>query len=226
MNNASRKTLKTIVVTALAIVGSVHSVRTAAVNGLLDDRLEIAAKVWPGHPRVKLALAMADIGAAAAGGRLPAANSFDLAQAASRDAPLAVEPFLIRGAWAQSQGNQQRAEALFVEANRRDPRSSAARFFLAQRYLSTGRLAEGLHHALVLVRLVSGGSDTLAPSLAQFAKSPKAVPALRAIFASDPVMRGLVLAQLSNDRNNYATIMSLAGSDLGPGSMAPPPQWQ
>jgi hypothetical protein len=226
VHQARKNLLRTIAVSGLVVAGTVHAVRTAIVNGLLNSRPDVAAKVWPGHPRVKLALAMADIGASTAARRLPPESTFDIAKAAANDAPLAVEPLLISGAWAQINRRQGLAEALFVEASRRDPRSSAARYFLAQRYLSTARPAEGLQQALVLVRLVSGGSAALAPALAQYAKSPGAIPVLKKLLASDAEMQDLVLGQLSNDGKNYSTIMSLAGNELGLGSTDPVPQWQ
>jgi len=218
--------VRLVAVAALALAGATHAVRSAVVNDTLASRPDLAAKVWPGHPRVELALAMAGIGKAAAAGQAPAAESIDLTMAAARHAPLASEPFLIRGALALSRNRQDVAEALLVEASRRDPRSAAARSLLAQRYLSSGRPGEGLRQASVLVRLVSGGSAALVPALARYAKSPEAAPALRTMFAVNPEMRDLVLAELSNDAGNYATIMSLAGSEIGATPPSPAPLWQ
>ena len=50
-------------VAALALAGAVQVVRSAVVQQLVASRPEVAAKVWPAHPRVGLALAMAEIGA-------------------------------------------------------------------------------------------------------------------------------------------------------------------
>ena len=118
-------------------------VRSAVVQQYAASAPEVAATLWPDHPRVALGLAMAEIGAAAGAGKVPAPMTIARSQAAARRAPLAVEPFLIEGAMAQSGQRPDRAERLFVEAARRDPRSAAARFFLAQLYLSSGRPMRG-----------------------------------------------------------------------------------
>jgi len=213
-------------VAVLSLAGIVHVVRAAVVTNAISDRPALAAKVWPNHPRVQLALAMARIGSAAASGKAPGAATIAQSMDAACRAPLAIEPFLIRGAIAQSEGQQDRAERLFVEAVRRDPRSSAGRFFLAQRYLSSARPAEGLRQAAVLIRLVVGGSDPLVLAIALYAKSPGAVPGLRSMFAPDPTLRDAVLAELARDPSNYRLIMALAGEEVGKTRSLATPRWQ
>ena len=117
----------------------------------------------PDHPQVNFAFAMAEIGQAAAAGQdgRSRADACAASERASNAAPLAVEPFLIKGALAKTEGREDLAERLFVEARARDPRSAAARYFLAERYLSSGRAAEGLSEISVLARLVPGGSQLL-----------------------------------------------------------------
>lgn len=215
-----------VAIAALALIGAVQVVRSAIVQQMVASRPDVAASLWPGHPRVQLALAMGEIGAAATKGQAPGAASVKRSETASRRAPLAVEPFLIRGAIAQSEQQAKTAESLFVEAARRDPRSAAARFFLAQLYLASGRPGEGLRHASVLVRLVSGGLDALVPAMAQYAKSPGAVPTLRRMFGGNRDLRDAVLSDLARDAGNFDLIVALAGEAIGKEGPLVAPAWQ
>ena len=217
---------RTLVVAALALAGAFQVVRSAVVHDQLATRPEAAATLWPDHPQVALALAMAEIGRAAAAGQAPPASALARSMAAARRAPLAVEPLLIRGALAQSEGRRNIAARLFAEAARRDPRSAAARYFLAQHHLSSGRPDEGLRHASVLVRLVRGGPATLVPAISQYAKSPGAVPTLQAMFARDHQLRDLVLSDLARDAQNYDLIVALAGRAIGKPGPEGAPAWQ
>ena len=219
-------TVRTALVLALALAGAVQVARSAVVQHSIASRPDLAAMLWPSHPRVELALAMAEIGKAASAGQAPAAASVARSMAAARRAPLAVEPYLIRGAIAQSEKRDDLAERLFVEASRRDPRSAAARYFLAQRYLTSGRPGDGLRQASVLVRLVSGGPAALVPAIAQYARAPDALPTLRRMFASDHGLRDAVLSELARDAGNYDLIVRLAGDDIGRGEPLVAPVWQ
>ena len=215
-----------VALVAFSLAGAVQVVRSAIVQHSVASNPDVAARLWPGNPRVRLAIAMAEIGAAAGKGQAPSATSVSLSESVARRAPLAVEPFLIKGAIAQSEQQAKRAEQLFVEAARRDPRSAAARYFLAQLYLASGRPGEGLRHASVLTRLVTGGPAALVPAIAQYAKSPGAVPNLRRMFAGDPGLRDAVLSDLARDAGNFDLIIALAGGDIGHSDLRPAPAWQ
>lgn len=219
-------TVRTLLVAALALAGVVQVVRSAVVQHSVVSRPDLAASLWPSHPQVELALAMAEIGKAANAGQAPAAASIARSMAAARRAPLAVEPFLIEGAIAQNDKHHESAEQLFVEAARRDPRSAAARFFLAHLYLASGRAGEGLRHASVLARLVAGGTAALVPAIAQYAKSPDAVPTLRKMFAGDRQLRNAVLSELARDAGNFGLILTLAGDEIGKREPLVAPAWQ
>lgn len=209
----------------LALVAAAQVVRSAIVQDTVARRPDLAAMAWPSHPQVELALAMAEIGVAAGKGLVPGAASLERSEKAAARAPLAVEPYLIEGAMAQSAGQASRAERLFSEAYRRDPRSTAARFFLAQLTLVSGRPGEGLRHASVLARLVAGGPAALVPAIAQYAKSPGAVPTLKRIFSGDRELREAVLAELARDATNFDLVMALVGGTLGDSQQSVAP-WQ
>lgn len=213
-------------IAALALVGAVQVVRSAVVQNSVVTRPELAAKLWPSHPRVELALAMAEIGVAARKGQGPSPAVVRRVDAAAQRAPLSARPFLVHGAIAQSKQEAKRAEQLFVEAARRDPRLTAARFFLAQISLASGRPGEGLRHASVLSRLVPHGGGALVPAIAQYAKASDGVPTLRRIFGRDPELRDAVLAELARDSSNFDLILTLAGDGRGKDEPAAAPGWQ
>jgi hypothetical protein len=136
---------RSIIVGGVALLASAQVVRTAIVSAYRETRPTIAERVWAGHPEVRFATAMAEIGGIAASGKTAVPEStLRRVTLGSIAAPLAVEPFLIKGALAQAGGRSDQAERLFVEARARDPRSAAARYFLAERYLASGRAGDGL----------------------------------------------------------------------------------
>jgi hypothetical protein len=215
-----------VAVAALALGGAVQVVRSSVVQNSVVSRPDVAAKLWPGHPRVKMALAMAEIGTAASKGQAPSAAVVKRVDTAAQRAPLSARPFLVHGAIAQSRQDAKRAEQLFAEAARRDPRLAGARFFLAQIHLASGRPGEGLRHASVLARLVPHGSGALVPAIAQYANAPGGVPTLRRIFAVDPALGDAVLAELARDSGNLDLILSLARDGFGQADAAAVPVWQ
>ena len=214
-----------LVVLVLALAASFQIVRTAVASHYLAARPELAVSVWPSNPRVALAGAMGEIGRSAAAGQAASPASVARAMDAARRGPLLTGPFLIGGAVALSKGDSTAAEALFREARRRDPRSAAARYFLAQHYLASGRPAEGLAEAAVLTRLVTGSSGAFVPALVQYAKEPGAVPKLRRMFVTRPDLGAMVLNELSRDPANAGLVFALAG-EQGRADEGSAPEWQ
>ena len=194
---------RAILVALVAAILAFQVVRSAMVR-----QLPLGTAVWPGHPDVLLARTMAQIGAIAArGGRLPAPLLEQVAEVA-RKAPLAPEPFLVHGALAQMDRQERTAERLYLEARNRDPRSPAARYFLAERYLRTGRTDAALNEMAVLSRLTVGAGP-LAPAIAAYARTSKAVEPLRRFFRTAPEFEQAVLAQLAADPANLDLILAL-----------------
>jgi hypothetical protein len=218
---------RAIIVVGLALLASLQVVRTAVVSAYAEKQPAIAERIWSGHPEVKLSLAMTEIGQAAAGGKtvVPAAAVRRVELASKRD-PLAVEPFLIKATLAKTQGHEDLAERLFVEVRTRDPRSAAARYFLAERYLSSGRARQGLDEVSALARLVPGGSRLVVPGLAKYALTPNAVPHLRRIFAANPEIGQAVLTDLAANAANAGLIMQLADARVVETAGEPAPAWQ
>ena len=167
------------------------------------------AKLWPGHPTVLLESGLAEVGAeAAAGGPVDPALVTSLL-AVSAKAPLAPEPFLVRGVDAQLAGNPTLALSAFLAARQRSPRTIATRYFLADHYLKSGQTGQGLAEISSLARLVPQSIPSIAPYLAAFAKSPGAAPQLRDLLRRHPQLEPMLLETLSADPSNANLVLKL-----------------
>lgn len=179
-----------------------------------------AARIWPDHPTVTLESGLAEIGAMAVAARPVNPALLHRLLAASAKAPLAPEPFLVRGVEAQLAGNQTRALQAFLAARDRNPRTIAARYFLADHYLKAGQVGPGLAEISVLARLVPQSLPNVAPFLAAYARSPSAAPQVKAMLQSHPQLEPLVLNTLAADAANADLILALwsgrGGEDAKP----------
>lgn len=201
---------RTLLTAVIASLAAFLAVRSAVVTAMAERAPSAAARFWPSHPEVLIGLGMEGIGRAAAQRNPPPLSAIERIETAARSAPLAAEPFLVRGVQAQ-QGDEGRiAERAFREARTRAPRSPAPRYFLAEHYLTSGREQAGLREIAVLARLLPGGTGNLAPFLATYATSPAAVPHLRGLFRSYPNLEQAVLVELAKDAGNAELILSLA----------------
>ena len=189
--------------------------RSAAVDDR-RDRPALAQALWPGHPAIRTDRALLAIGQAAARGHpAPPAVRREVPRIAA-SAPLNPEPFLIGGAIAQAEGRELAAERLLVAARDRDPRSRGARFLLAERYLRTGRIADGLIEMHSLVSLQSRGAEAFGPALVAYAATPGAVPQLRRFFRRYPHVEAGVLSVLAADAANADLVLALASNVRDP----------
>ena len=166
---------------------------------------------------------MGDVGRAAAAGKPPGNDTMAKVEQLALAQPLNAEPFLVHAAIALRNGDTRRAEQLLIAARQRAPRSPAARYLLGDLYIRTGRPIEAMSEMAVLNRLVPSAQVQLAPALAEYARSPGAVPQLRTILASYPELEVPVLAKLSSEPRNADLILSLASPRAAEG---PAPDWQ
>lgn len=210
---------------AVATLLAVEVARLTAAQGLVDSRPELAARLAPNAPAVLDATAMAGVGAAAAAGRLPDERTMAHLNELARVAPLDSRPLLVEAAIAQKEGDLRRAEQLLIEARRRDPRSTAARYLLSDVWLRQGRIADGLSELAVLSRLFRGSAMQLVPALSSYAKTPGAARELRQVLSSNPQLKVPLLNALAADPANARLIQELnEGTARKPSE--PPPAWQ
>ncbi|MCA1653705.1 MAG: hypothetical protein ABR588_01980 [Sphingomicrobium sp.] len=203
-----------VVPAAVLLAGLV--LREAIVMSSLAAHPERAASVWPGHPEAVFAERMMAIGEAAKAHRpIDAALTAPVIDAARR-APLAPEPFLVRGVALQGAGDEAGAGLAFLAARNRDPRSVAAHFFLADHYGRTRQAALALTELARLIKLVPGSSTQLAPRIAASLKVAGGVNAIRLLVADNPQLRDDLLQALATDAGNAGLIASLAPDGRGP----------
>lgn len=184
-------------------------IRVAFVEAFATKDPAKAVAVWPGHPTVLLESGLAEVGEMTAAGR-PVGKSLVLRLvSASKKAPLAPEPFLVRGVDAQTAGNQQLALRAYLAARHRNPRAVAPRYFLADLYLKTGRTGMGLDEISALARLVPQSLPAVAPYLAAYARMPNAAPQVKQILKAHPQLELVLLNELAGDTSNARLIIDL-----------------
>ncbi len=204
---AKARALAVLPLAALLAIGAVRAMTFVAPG---NHPLRALQPVFDGHPKALADRAMAEIGTAAArGGAVPPSARQAMA-AVARNAPLSPDPFLVEGTVAEMAGKPDRSERLFLAARNRAPRSEAARYFLADRYLKTNRILAGLIEMGALARLSQKASQPLAPALAAYARSPGAITELKRYFALSPAVRDSTLGVLAEDARNAPLVLALA----------------
>jgi hypothetical protein len=202
--------VRRLIVIAIALLLAVQVVRDAAVEALAPLHPASAAKVWATHPAVEISLGMTEIGTAARERKPIDPRTFAMIDDAAAKSPLAPEPFLVRGVQEQTKGDAQAAGRAFVAAQRRDPRSLPAAYFLADYYARSGQALQALQQMAVLARLSPGGITTVAPFVATYAKDRANWPAMRALFRSQQGLENSVLSVLARDPANTDAILAVA----------------
>lgn len=211
--------VRVVVVALFAALLAFQVVRSAAVADR-QERPGLAATLWPSNPSVITDRALLAIAVAAARGRpVPQATRADVRRIAAR-APLSPDPFLIEGAVAETEGRGETAEQLLLAARDRDPRSRGARYLLAERFFRTGRITAALIEMQALVSLQSRGAEAFVPALVAFARTPGAVPQLKAFFRQYPQVESAVLSVLALDAANADLVLALADG------RNPDPDWR
>ena len=205
--------IRRLFVVVVALLLAVQVVRNASVSALAAPRPNSAAKLWADHPAVEISLGLVDIGTASRERRPINSSTFAMMKDAAAKAPLASEPFLVRGVQAQVAGDAEGAKRAFLAAQWRDPRSMAAAYFLANQYLRSGHVLDGLQQTVVLARLSPSGANAAAPFIAAYARDPANWPQMRQLFRTQDWLRGGVLAILAQDAANTEAVLALADAN-------------
>jgi hypothetical protein len=201
---------RAIVVALVAALLMIQVVRNAVVASVAARSPDQAVRAWANHPDVEVAGAMSAIGRDAREHRTVLDTVFATIARASVQEPLAPEPFLVRGVQAELAGKGATAERAFQAAQWRDPRSLPAAYFLADRYLRAGDVAQGLPQVAALARLAPGGSTTVAPYLAAYARNPGNWSSLRNLFRAHVELAGPTLTGLAADAASAPAVLALA----------------
>jgi hypothetical protein len=206
-------TVRRLIAIVLGLLLAVQVVRDAAVTEFANRQPATAARFWAGHPSVQIALALSQIGTAARERRSIRQDTFAMVDEAAAKSPLSPEPFLIRGVQAQIAGNGRVAKAAFLAAQRRDPRSLPAAYFLADYFFRAGDPLSGLKQAALLAKLSPNGTSAVAPFVAAYAQNRSNWAQIRALFRSEQGLEDDVLAALALDARNADAILALADRD-------------
>jgi hypothetical protein len=196
--------------------------REATVTAYAGRNPARAAMLWPSHPSVVLESGLAQIGDAAAAGSPADPALVDRLLSVSADAPLAPEPFLVRGVQARVAGDEAAAGRAFIAARTRNPRLVAARYFLADHYLRIGDTGNGLAEIAALARLVPRSLSQVAPYLASYARTPGVAPQVRALVREHPDLELALLNTLAANPGDSNLALYLWSGHPGKGSR----QWQ
>lgn len=199
-----------MLVALVALLLGVQVIRNSAVNALVDRRPDAAARVWSGHPAAQASLGMTQIGRAARQGKPAPGSVLTMMDDVALKAPLAPEPFLVRGVQAQLASQPSLALQAFTAAERRDPRALPAHFFLAGLDFRSGDAGHGLKEIAVLARLSPLGLGNLSPYLAAYAQNRSTWPQLREMFRANPDLEETTLETLASDPRNADTVMALS----------------
>jgi hypothetical protein len=199
-----------LIVAVLAVPLAALIVRNATAAVFSESEPESAAQVWPGHPAVEISRGMIAIATAARDRQPVKPEILHSVYDASRKDPLAPEPFLVRGVEAQLAGNAALARQAFAAAERRDPRSLPARYFLAEDDFRRGDAASGLREIVILARLAPQGAGSLAPYLGAYAADRSTWPQVRAVFRENPELAAATLQSLAHSPANTDAILALA----------------
>jgi hypothetical protein len=182
-------------------------------SGVAETKPQLAALLAPESPAALVATSMAQIGEAAAKGGNPDSETTAKLGLLGATSPLEPEPFLVEAALAERSGDYGRAERLLRQARWRNPRSTAARYLLADVWLRENKIVEGLGEMATLTRLLPSASVQLVPALAEYARSPGAREKLVTILQPNPQLKRPLLNALAADPDNAELILSLAGPD-------------
>jgi hypothetical protein len=207
-------------VVSAAFVLAFIIIRVAVVDAFATKNPGKAVAVWPNHPAVLLETGLAEIGESAAAGRPVDRSLVDRLLSASAKAPLAPEPFLVRGVAAQLAGDEPVALRAFLAARQRNPRAVAPHYFLADHYLKRGQIRAGLTEISALARLVPQSLPQVAPSLAAYARTPSAAPQVKAMLQDHPQLELALLNELAAGADDAELALSLwsgrGGEDARP----------
>jgi hypothetical protein len=211
--------LRRLVIVGFCLLLAAQAVRNSAVAQWSELEPNVASLFWSNHPAVEISGAMVQIGTSARERKPAPPTAVELIDRAALQEPLAPEPYLVRGVQLQLSGGTDLAKDAFLAAQLRDPRSLAARYFLAQLYVRNGDLPNGLREIAVISRLAPNGVTNVAPILAQYAANPSNWPQLRLLFRSNQELEEPILDILSSNSANAGTILALADkSHRTPGS--------
>ena len=204
--------LRAVLAILAALLVAVQVVRNSVVEALAESRPAAASSLWSTHPSSEINVALTDIARASRARQPIPASAFAQISDAAVKAPLAPEPFLVRGVQAGLAGDGSTAQRSFEAAQWRDPRSLPAAYFLAERYFRSGNVTGGLREVAAVSRLAPDGGVAAIPYLVNYAENPSNWPALRELFAQNAPLAQPVLVALASNVRTIPAAVALSSS--------------
>lgn len=198
----------------MALLLAAEVARLTIASESAEERPHISSRLAPESPEALAATSMAEVGQAAAKSANPGPDTMAKLQSLAATAPLEPEPFLVEAALVERKGDNSHAEQLLRHARWLNPRSTPARYLLADVWLRENKVEAGLAEMATLTRLLPSASVQLVPALAAYARSPGAREKLAAILQPNPQLKRPLLNALSSDPANAELVLSLAGPDV------------
>ena len=202
--------VRRLLVLVVALLLAVQVVRNAAANALFERSPGSAGRFWSGHPSVEIAQGMTEIGQAAHDQKPVSSAIFAKVDDAAIKAPLAPEPFLVRGVQNELAGNTGLAAQAFMAAEQRDARSLPAHYFLADVFYRQGNGQRTLDEVGLLARLAPHGVESVAPYIATIAKDRSTWPQLKRLFRDNANLEDASLSAMAADPANADAVLMLA----------------
>lgn len=192
-----RKAIRLIVLIPLAVALLCLSFLSLAWSTKNAAGAQSAAPLFV-HPTRQMRFAMAQV---QSDQDLDDPAILEQVRATSRLAPLAEEPFILKGLALFGAGDYKNAEEVLDIARRRNPRSREALYLSTDAALAAGHVGDAVDHLEVLVRL--------APQ--QRALTQEAIT----LLATHPETGTAALAALSDDGMKTEALVALAKSGVG-----------
>jgi hypothetical protein len=177
---------------------------------LATKDVQLAAKLEQNHPDVLRQDVLIAVAKGSRDSQSLRLSTIRQLQSLAREAPLAPEPFAIKGALALAEFRLAEAERLLIEARRRNPRSKGVRYLLASAYLQQQKTMAALREILVLTDIAPQMSDAVIDMLAEFSYTPGAVVELRQALAGKPQIEAGLLSRLAQIPQNAPLVLALA----------------
>lgn len=214
-----------IATVVIAVLLAAEIARLSIASALAGTGSDWPETLAPAAPSTLAPQSMQQVAEGAVRGQEPSAATMENLRRLAGAAPLEPEPFLVEAALAERRGDLARAERLLLKAEARDPRSAAAHYLLGDVRMRQGNVLEALRELAIIARVVPGASLQLVGGLAQYARTPGALPGLSRLVAENPQLKAPLLNALAADPSNADLIIHLYR--VGPrGSKADTSGWQ
>lgn len=175
--------LRMIAASLILLLGTALALREAMIRAYVADQPQVAARFWPASGEALGLLALQR--ARGADGVLDDEGQ-RLMVGGMRRIPGAGLPLTLAGLDASGRGDLSRATGLMEMARHRAPRMLLVRTWLLNQYAQSGRYAEALGEAGVVMRLSSDSREQVYALISAISTQPGGAQAVQAALSAEP----------------------------------------